>query len=225
MKSNLFSLIILSLFFLASCKKDNKEPPSSTILGRVTFNKQPVGVRSNGVQVELWQYGYQLFSKIPVYINQDGTFSAKVFNGSYKLTLLNGNGPWTDKTDSIDVAVDGSVQVDVPVNPYFVIANESFQRNGKTITATFNLQNLNAGKPLELVRIYIGQTIITDQINNAASDQKTAAAITDLSQPITLSLTVPAALENKDIVFARVGVKTTGVSELLYSQPKEISLK
>jgi hypothetical protein len=225
MKSTLFSLIILSLILLYGCKKDNKEPPSSTITGRVTYNKQPVSLRSNGVQLELWQHGYQLFSKIPVYINQDGTFSAKVFNGNYKLTLLNGNGPWKDKTDSIDVAVDGSVQVDVPVNPYFVISNESYQKSGKTITATFNLQNLNAGKALELVRIYIGQTIITDQINNAASDQKTAAAITDLSQPVTLSITVPASLENKDVVFARVGVKASGVSELLYSQPKEISLK
>ncbi len=225
MRSKLFSLIIPSLFLFVSCKKDNKEAPSSTITGKITFNKQPLSIRSNGVQLELWQRGYQLFSKIPVYVNQDGTFSAKVYDGNYKLTLLKGNGPWIDKTDSIDVSVKGLAQVDVPVNPYFIISNESFQKSGKTITATFNVQSVNSSRALELVRIYIGQTIITDQINNAATDQKSATAITDLSQPITLSVTIPAALENKDYVFARIGVKAVGVSELLYSQPKEIKLK
>lgn len=189
------------------------------------YDKQPLGVRSNGVQLELWQYGYQLFSKIPVYIDQDGTFSAKVFDGNYKLTILRGNGPWVDKMDSIDVKVSGAANVDVPVDPYFIIKNEKFERTGTMITATFNLQRVNTGKALELVRIYIGQTNITDQVNNATNVQKAASAITDLNQPVTVSATIPASLSVKDYVFARVGVKAVGVAELLYSQPQIITLK
>jgi len=187
--------------------------------------KQPLGIRSNGVQLKLWQHGYQVFSKIPVYIDQDGTFTAKVFDGNYKLTLLRGNGPWADKTDSIDVKVNGSANVDVSVDPYFIIKNEKFERTGTSVTATFNLQRVNTSKALELVRIYIGQTNITDQVNNAANAQKAASAITDLSQPVTLSATIPASLSAKDYVFARVGVKAVGVAELLYSQPQMIALK
>jgi Protein of unknown function (DUF3823) N-terminal domain/Domain of unknown function (DUF3823_C) len=219
----LFSILILSVV-LGSCKKDNLKAPESTITGSIVFNKLPLGVRSNGVQVELWQHGYQLFSKIPVYVKQDGTFSAKVFDGSYKLTLLKGNGPWADNTDSIDVVVSGSKQVDITVDPFFIINNATFQRTGSTITGTFGVQKVNATKALELVRIYVGQTVITDQTNNAGTAQKLAAAV-DITQPVTLNVNVPGSLAAKDYVFVRIGVKAAGVGELLYSAPQKISLK
>src|SRR5690606_5947206 len=72
---------------------DNYDPPTSEITGRVLYNGEPVGVRSGGVQLELWQPSYELNQKIPVRIAQDGTFSAAVFNGSYEINLLPGNGP------------------------------------------------------------------------------------------------------------------------------------
>lgn len=229
MKSKLFPLIIILLVVLASCQKDNKEPPESTITGTIMFNKQPLSVKesgsSGGVELELWQYGYQLRNKIPVYVKQDGTFSAKVFDGTYKLTLVKDNGPWANKTDSINVAVNGSANVEVNVDPYFIINNASFQRSGTTITATFNLQQVNTTKGLELARLYIGQTVITDQGNNALIVSKAAAAIPDLTVPVTISATVPASLATKDYVFVRVGVKAIGVNELLYTQPQLVSLK
>src|SRR6476469_9520926 len=120
----IFSCILAPLLFTA-CKKDNKDAPQSTITGRVVYNGQPLQVKSNAVQLELWQNGYQLFTKIPVYVNQDGTFSAKVFDGTYKLTRLKGNGPWQDQTDTILVQVKNSTAVDVPVTPYFTVSNES----------------------------------------------------------------------------------------------------
>ena len=225
MKSKLLFSTLILIIVLAGCKKDNLKEPTSTISGQIVFNKQPISVRSNGVQIELWQHGFQLFSKIPVYIDQDGTFSAKVFDGNYKLTLLRGNGPWADKTDTIDVAVNGSAVVDVSVEPYFVIGSETFQKSGTNINASLNLQRVNTSKALELVRIYVGQTNITDQNNNAGTAQQAAAVITDLSQPVTLSVPIPASLATKDYVFVRVGVKTVGVAELLYSKPQMVMLK
>src|SRR4030095_11644029 len=115
--------------------------------------------------------------------------------------------------------------VDVPVDPYFVVKNESFQKNGSNITTTFSLQRGNTSKNLEEVRIYIGRTMIIDQNNNDASDKKAASAIPDLTQPINLSVAIPASLATKDYVFARVGVKTVGVSELAFSMPQKIALK
>jgi hypothetical protein len=224
MKNKIIYLLIILSTAVLSCTKDNKSAPGATIKGTVKYGDVPVGVRSNGVQLELWQYGYQLFSKIPVQINQDGTFSASVFDGNYKLTMLRGSGPWADKTDSIDVSVSGAATVDMIVEPYFVIKNPTFQKSGNQVNASFTLQRINTSKPLELVRLYIGQTVITDQNNNAANAQKLAAVITDISQPVTLTATIPASLLAKKNIFVRIGVKSVGVGELFYSASQELAI-
>lgn len=225
MKRNFLSTITVIVVLFTSCAKDNFEAPGSLLTGRVVYQNLPVGVRSNGVQLELWQSGFQLFSKIPVFISQEGTFSARLFDGDYKLTRLKGNGPWLDNTDTIAVSVKGNTIIDVPIDPFFTVKNEKFVKSGTAINATFNLQRVNTSKPLELVRLYIGQTNITDQNNNAGNVQLLASAIPDPTQIITLSANIPAALANKDFVFARVGVKTVGVAELLYSMPIKVMLK
>lgn len=217
-------LYIILLLFVAGCKKDNKEPPSAVISGKIVYQNQALSVRSGGVELELWQYGYQLRNKIPVYVRQDGSFSAKVFGGNYKLTLLRGNGPWAEKTDSIDVQ-GGTENINVTVDPYFIISNASYTRSNNVVTATFNLQRVNQTRTLEAARLYIGQTTIVDQNNNAANVSKPAAQITDLTQPVTITANVPAALQTKASIFVRVGVKTNGVAELLYTIPFELTTK
>ncbi len=214
---------IAAIFILfTGCEKDNYEAPKSMVTGRVVYDGQPLGVRSNGVQLELWQHGFQLFNKIPVFINQDGTFSAEVFDGNYKLTLVRGNGPWADKVDSIDVKVAGTTNLDVPVDPYFIVKNQSFNNNSSTVTATFTLQQINTTKDLDHVRLYLGQTILVDNIINVVSVQKTSTEINDPNQAITLTVDIPASLVSKGYVFARIGVKTAGVSEYLYGQVQKI---
>ncbi len=213
-----------AIILLTACKKDNYAPPSSQLTGKVVYQGQPIGVRSSGIQLELWQRGYQLFTKIPVYIDQDGSFSATLFDGNYKLVRLKGNGPWADNTDSIDVTVKGNTIIDVPVDPYFIIKNASVQKNGSNIDATFTVQAVNTSKSLELIRLYLGLTTITDQNNNAANVSKAAAAI-DITQPVTLSASIPAAATNKGYVYVRLGVKTAGVQELYYTAPQKVLLK
>jgi Protein of unknown function (DUF3823) N-terminal domain/Domain of unknown function (DUF3823_C) len=225
MKIKLLSVLSIAVLLICGCKKDNYKAPSSIISGRIVYQGQPLGVRSNGVQLELWQHGYANFTKVPVYVAQDGTFSIKIFDGNYKLTRLKGNGPWADNTDSIDIQLHGSTNIDVPVDPFFIVKNVSFAKSGTNITATFNVQQVNTTKTLEAVRIYLGKTLITDQNNNDANAQKAASAIPDLTQPITLSAAIPASLSTKDYLFVRIGVKTTGVAELLYSEPQKVQLK
>jgi hypothetical protein len=225
MKRTTFSYIaVAAVLFLAACTKDNYTAPSSQLTGKVVFQGEAIGVRSNGVQLELWQRGYQLFTKIPVYIAQDGSFAATLFDGDYKLVRLRGNGPWADNSDSINVTVRGNTVMDVPVDPFFVIKNATFQKSGADVTATFTVQAVNTTRTLELVRIYVGQTLITDQNNSAANAQKLAAAVT-LGQPVTLNVTVPAALAAKDYLYVRVGVKANGVAELAYSACQKLQLK
>lgn len=217
-----FAVAVLMLF---ACKKDNLTEPGSLLNGRIVYQGQALGVRSSGVQFELWQHGYQLFTKIPLNIKQDGTFNAMLFDGNYKLVRSKGAGPWVDNSDSIDIKVNGSATVEVPVEPYFIIKNETFEKTGTVIKGTFTLQNINATKTLELARMYIGPNLILDQNNNSANVQIAAAAIPALSQPVVLNVTVPAAIAGDSFIYARIGVKTTGVAELLYTIPVKIQLK
>lgn len=220
-----YPLFALFIFLLIGCEKDNRRQPESTLTGRVVYQGQPIGLRSAGVQFELWQRGYQLFTKIPLNIKQDGTFSAVIFDGDYKLVRSRGAGPWVDVSDSIDVKVNGQTTVDVPVEPFFIIKNESFEKTGTAIKGTFTLQSVNATKTLELARMYIGPNLIVDQNNNSANTQILAAAITNLSQPVTLNVNIPVSIANDNFIFARIGVKTNGVAELLYTMPQKIQLK
>ncbi|MBP1650785.1 MAG: hypothetical protein H6Q26_942 [Bacteroidetes bacterium] len=207
-------LTSLVLIFAAGCKKDNFEKPKSTLTGRVVYDKNAIGVRSNGVQVELWQHGYELFSKIPVYVGQDGAFSAILFDGDYKLVLRQGNGPWLDDADSLDVKVNGSASVDISVNPYFIISNATFTKSGTLLTATVSIKQINNNLPLESVYLYIGNTNIVDQVNNI----KSTAVTPDISGPVTIQVTLPA----DAAYYARVGVKTAGVAEQVYSEVKKV---
>ncbi|MEO5995843.1 MAG: DUF3823 domain-containing protein [Chitinophagaceae bacterium] len=219
----LFALTAV-VFVFAGCAKDNYTQPSATLTGQVSYQGKAVGVRSNGVQLELWQHGYQVYSKIPVFIAQDGTFSASLFNGDYKLVLLKGNGPWVDKADSIDVHVNGSATIDVPVTPYYTISNETIQKNGTAIAASGKITKVSTNA-IERVSLYIGTTTIVDATNNNAVANQTGVALGNLSQPITFNMTLSAALAARDYVYGRIGVKTSGIGEMLYTQPQKIHLK
>ena len=222
MKSKKSFALILCIV-VAGCAYDNYDQPGSLLSGKVVYQNEPVGVRSNGTQLELWQYGYALRAKIDVYISQDGSYSAKLFDGDYKLVRLSG-APWENQRDTISVTVKGNTVVDVPVVPYFVIKNATFQKSDDKIIAKFTIEKVSASANLSLARLYLGKTIITDQNNNAANVSLNAASIT-LGQEATITATIPASLASADHLFARVGVQSAGIGELFYTAPQKIQLK
>lgn len=216
-------LFLLIAIIATSCEFDNFEEPKSTLSGRIVYNNEPLGLRSDGVQLELWQHGYDLFQKIPVYVAQDGTFSAVLFDGDYKMTLIRGNGPWMDRTDSIDVNVRGSKMIDVEVQPYFVINNSSFEVNGNSIAVTFTLEDTNSGRDLEFASIYMGRTILTDAVRNDGVFRLPMEDI-EFGTPITVEVPIPGGLAGRSEIFVRIGAKTMGIAELVYSQAEGKSL-
>jgi hypothetical protein len=216
-------LVLLIGLAAASCEFDNFEEPRSTLSGRIVYNNEALGLRSNGVELELWQRGYDLFQKIPVYVAQDGTFSAVVFDGNYKMTLIRGNGPWMDRTDSIDVQVRGSKMIDVEVQPYYAINNPNISVNGSSISVTFTLEDTGAGRDLEYAAIFMGRTNLTDAVRNEGVHTIPSEDIT-FGTPMTVSVPIPANLSGRSEIFVRVGAKTAGVAELIYSQVEGKSL-
>lgn len=240
---------LAAAFLFAACTKDNYKAPGSVLTGRIVYQGQVLQVRTpqvnnnggsttGGAQLELWQRGYQLFTKIPVYINQDGTFSATLFDGDYKLVRLSG-APWQNNTDSIDIQVRGSMNIDVPVVPYFTVGTPTFTFNkaDTTITGTFTATQVTAGRTLENAAICIGATQFTDVINNVVS--RTAASTPGTATSITISVNPNRyngggqenirkrldELIHKQYGFVRIGVKTTGIGESIYTAVQKLDMK
>jgi hypothetical protein len=214
---------------------DNYDPPQSTLTGRLAYQGEAIGVRSGGVELELWQPGYELNEKIPVYVAQDGTFTAKLFDGSYKLNLRSGNGAWVDNPDTIRFELKGSTDITVPVTPYYTIENESITHDAGVnapvgaIRATFDIGQVTPARPVEFVGLYVATTSFVDRNHMVVRTEKPMSDL-DLSAPITLSVDLPANIhttpspESRDSVSVRVGVKTSGVDEMLFTKVYKVGI-
>src|SRR5688500_10185878 len=223
MKRRLYLFTALIIVLLSACEKDNLKEPTSVLSGNVTFGGQPIGVRSDRVQFEIWQRGFAFFTKIPLNIAQDGSFKATLHDGDYKLVRLPNAGPWVNNIDTINVSLKGSASVDIPVEPYFVIKNASFTRNGTNVSATFTIEkNGTHTRTMEVTKLFLGRYYILDLGNNAAN--KDGAGVV-LGQPVTVTLAIPTAIANDDFIFARVGVKTRDIGEYLYTASQKLQLK
>jgi hypothetical protein len=203
---------------------DNYDEPTSTLTGRVVHEGVALGVRSNEVQLELWQPGYALNQKIPVYIDQDGTFSATLFDGTYKINVLPGSGPFVDIRDTITIDLRGQATVDVPVTPYYTIRNAQIRNNNGTIEATFNVGSINTTRTLQFVAVYVSTTNIVDRQNFIVRTERLRSTIPNLTDPITVTVPLTAALASRDYIFARLGIMTTGVTPLLFGPVVKIDL-
>lgn len=224
------SLISLSSLALAAAVGacdfgvfDNYEEPDALLSGRVVHAGSPVGVRSNGVQLELWQPGYELNQKIPIYVDQDGSFSAMLFDGDYELTLLPGNGPWVDIRDTIRVQVRGQTEVEVPVVPYYTVENASIQQSGGVVSATFDIGAVDTSREVEYVGLYVSTTGFVDRTNMSVRTERPRSEIASLDDPVALSVELTEALAARADVHARIGIKTAGVDELLFSPVQRIT--
>ena len=90
---------------LAGCDYDNYEAPQSQLTGRIVYEDEAVGLRQTGTGqdynvLELYQPGFEGTAPIPVYVDQDGRFSAMLFDGTYRLVAKNGSGGWTAARNS-----------------------------------------------------------------------------------------------------------------------------
>ena len=241
MKSSALLVVTLaSAAMLAGCDNmfglDNFDEPNATLTGRVVYNGEPVGVRSGGVELELWQPGYELNQKIPVHVAQDGSFSASLFNGSYKLIPVRGNGPWVNTTDTLTVNVSGATSVDFPVTPYYTITNASVSYNGGVnapagaIQATFGINAVAGGADVEYAALYVSTTNFVDRTNRVAGVEQTPTQLGGIAGTKSLTVNLPANIrltpspEPRTEVQARIGLKIAGVSEMIFTPVFEVGI-
>ncbi|MGJ5641292.1 DUF3823 domain-containing protein [Formosa sp. S-31] len=210
----------LSLTF-AGCEIDNYDAPTSVLSGTVVYNGDPVGVRTNGAQFELWQDGYALYEKIGVHIAQDGTYSARLFNGQYKLVRL-GGAPWeAQSSDTIVVDVQGDTVKDIEVDPFYTISESSITVNGNTVVANFTVNQIDSDASISDVRLFLSKRILLDDNQRDFAVDANLSEVTS-GQNVTLTATLPESLANEDYFFARVGVRSNKSNEFYYTQVTEL---
>lgn len=218
-----FFMMICCLLAISSCTYDNFEEPKATLKGRAIYDGEAVGVRSGSSEFALFQGGYALHGSIPVYVDQDGSYSVSLFSGDYKLVRM-GNAPWErPSNDTIYITVRGNTVQDIPVTPYFFVRNASFARNGNKITARFTINKVVDNANMENVGIYLSKGILTDEKQKDA-ELVLGSAVT-LNQETTAEIEIPSELINESYLYARVGVKSDQSSEYCYSQSIKVALK
>ncbi len=237
-----YLIIMVLALALASCDKDNFEPPQAVFEGRIVYQGEPVRVQgANGntttdfpVFFELWDKRYLNRSAIRVPIKPDGTYSVLLFDGEYKLTVPNNQGPFlwkktaANNPDSITVNLNGSQQLDIEVMPYYMLRNEKFSVSGRTVTGSVKIDKIITdavnGKNIERVSLYVNKTQFVDDGQNINKADKAGSTITDLTN-VSLSTNVGTIVPSQNYVFARIGLKIAGVEDMIYSPSQKITLQ
>jgi hypothetical protein len=217
---------------VASCEYDNYDPPQSMLQGRVVYNGEPLHVAFNEVTFQLWEPGWQKSDPIGVVVDQDGSYSALLFNANYKLVIPRNQGPFRSVagsdtgSDTLLVTVSGNQTLDIEVVPYYMLRNAQFSASGSTVAAACQLEQVLQGvdaRSIEKVFLYLNKTTFVDSRTSIATTELAAADIADLND-IRLSVNVPAMAPSQPYVFARIGVKISGVEDMLFSPVQKIDL-
>ena len=218
----LYSLISISMV-LAGCELDNFDAPKAMLEGQVTYQGEPISVRSNSAEFQIWQDGYALNELIPVFIAQDGTYSVSLFEGEYKLVRRGGD-PWLPQlNDTIVVQVSGNTQVDVPVTPYINISNENFQMNGSTLSANFQIDQIVADTNVQEISIMLSRNILVDRNINDFNKVIELESF-EFGTSNSVAIEIPESLRDEGYLFVRIGAKSSMANELIYTNAQKIDL-
>jgi hypothetical protein len=218
--------------FLASCQKDNFDEPGSKFEGKLVYKGEAINVSYNDVTFQLWEPGWQKKGEINVAVDQDGSYSAMLFNANYKLVIPSNQGPFRSITntetqsDTILVNLNGSKTMDIEVMPYYMIRTPQFAVSGRDVTGTFKAEQIITGanaKNIESVNLYVNKTQFVDFRSNVASAELVGASVT-VGTTVSLKATVPAITPTQNYVFARIGLKIAGVEDMIFSPVVKVNL-
>ena len=219
------------LIAAVSCKKDNFEAPASTLSGKLVYNGDVIEVEYDRVSYELYQYGFGRVGPIGSSFSQEGTYSALLFDGQYKLIIPTGQGPfkWNENAsggrDSLPVSVSGNQTLDLEVTPYYMIRTPQITGSGGSVTATFKAEKIitdASAKDIEEVALYLNRTQFVSGANNNATVTLAGSAITDPNN-ISLNVAIPSMTPTQNYIFARIGLKIAGVEDRIFSPVQKIT--
>ncbi|PQA54981.1 DUF3823 domain-containing protein [Siphonobacter curvatus] len=224
-------ILFLPVLFLVGCSTeiDNWDYPSSKVSGQFLYKGQPMQLMStasdatgsNMLQLhqtgEGWIQGF-----VKVFSKEDGSYTINTFDGDYYLNLTPGRGPWVPNTDTLRFSLKGEEKnINFEVTPYFWLSDFKSNYQDSVFTATFNLTQVVASATMEKAVIHLAPTAIVD--NTSKVYEKAFTTVVPGSNTITLNLKTLSNAEKTNLkrtgfLFARIGIKTRNVSDLIYSK-------
>ncbi|MBO9203253.1 MULTISPECIES: DUF3823 domain-containing protein [Niastella] len=232
MKSYINYIALLLTIATASCKKDNYDPPTSKLTGRVVYKGEAIGTEYDQVRFELYQDGFGKTGPIGATFAPDGSYSMLLFNGNYKFIIPNGQGPFKWKQtaagapDTMLITMQGNQQLDIDVTPYYMIRNPQMNKSGGNISGTFKIEKIisdASARDVESVSLYINKTTFVSGANNVAVKTVNGNDITDPNN-VNLSVAVPTLTPAQGYVYARIGLKIAGMEDRIFSPVVKIDL-
>ena len=236
-------VIILGVIgsFLASCAKDNFKEPGSNFSGKLVYNGEAINVSYNDVTFQLWEPGWQKKGEINVAVDQDGSFSALLFNANYKMIIPSNQGPFRSKinaetgSDTILVNLSGNKVMDIEVEPYYMIRTPQFAVSGREVTATFNTEQIikdSGAKSIERVNLYVNKTQFVDfrsNVNKKYEQDEPDPSVLDgslvtIGGTTTITAIVDPITPTQNYVFARIGLKVQGIEDMIFSPVVKVNL-
>lgn len=230
-----YIILFFSAIALFACEKDNYDPPGSQLNGGLVYNGSPVLLEYNQVPFQLFQYGFGKVGPVSnTSFTQDGTYSVLLFDGEYKFTIAQNQGPFlwpknaAGASDTIVINLKGNQTRDIEVTPYYMIRTPEFSLAGGQVTGTCSIEKIvtdaNA-RNIQSVNLYINKTTFVSGNGsyNIGSAAINGAAITDPAN-ISMSVAVPALVPAQSYVFARIGLKIEGVEDMIFSPVVKLNL-
>lgn len=221
MKNSLIITVLLACTWLMQgCGLDNYDEPGASLTGRVAYRGEALQLRHGSVKFDLEQDDYELGDKIEVAIGQDGTFSARLFPGRYRLVPRPGNGPWTDDYEAVEFTIKGSKQLDFEVTPYYLLRDVAIILSGNTLRGACSVEDIARSNAIEAMTLFVGKTRFVDDrggrsVATAAFEQPAAGAN-------SVILHIGELLGKYPGLYARIGLKIQGVDERIYTEVVKI---
>lgn len=243
-KKSINIIILYSLLFLfCGCEKDNYPEPETWLTGRLVYKGEPFymdGYYNNTDKpddvIQFFQDGYGKYGGGWGFrVKEDGTLSALLFKGDYKLVVRDGTYPfeWTgwpktadNKLDTMRISINkNTVLPDIEVTPYFEI-NDVEVSGGADIKASFTLREVlpEAGAKAEQVFLYVGPSqLITSSPKFIHVDSDNPG----IGQPISMQMPLSQYREGytnnfRTYCYVRIAVKTDKSSRFLWSKAYKI---
>ena len=190
--------IAISLFFFSACSTDNYDGPETMFTGRLLVVNEPLHIYENPTQEEsmfqLYQDGYDKHTAIYVHVNQNGEFSARLFNGEYKMIPVSQKYLWEwtgwenkkedGSPDTIRFTLKGNKQMDIQVTPFFKFKNVSARIDGENVTADFQVEQLNSD--YEVSTVYLMANV--NRYFGKLSDLRKSTTKVSLDETMNLSI-------------------------------------
>lgn len=222
------ALAVAAVFTFDSCGYDNVDEPDAMLTGEVQYQGQALQLPGSAglIQLQAYQSGYALSSPITIYVDQNGKFSARLFNGHYKIVTKDNNGPWVNKRDTVEVDLSGSTNVNIAVTPYYLLSNYKSSLNGNTLTVGFDVKKVVADAVIDHAAICVGTTAILDEQNNLFEFMIPASEVKEGANTFTKTLSAEqvAQISKKSVkkVVTRVGLRTVGADRSIYTNTVEV---